>query len=105
MTNTFPHIPDLNGLMRAVETLLAPSGSLVIEAHYVGDLAQGAYDTIYHEHVSYWALRPMQRLFDRWVSKLRVFNAFNSSRSNPRIRTAFRCPPNRSVVEELSNQE
>ena len=64
MTNTFPHVPDLNGLMRAVDTLLKPEGTFVLEAHYLLDLLeQGAYDTIYHEHVSYWALRPMQRLF------------------------------------------
>jgi SAM-dependent methyltransferase len=64
MTNTFPHVPDLNGLMRAVDTLLRPDGTFVLEAHYLLDLLeQGAYDTIYHEHVSYWAFRPMQRLF------------------------------------------
>jgi len=28
-------------------------------------LEQGAFDTIYHEHVSYWALGPMQTLFER----------------------------------------
>ena len=64
MTNTFPHIPDLAGLMSAVDTLLKVDGTFVLEAHYLFDLLQqGAYDTVYHEHVSYWALRPMQRLF------------------------------------------
>ena len=64
MTNTFPHIPDLDGLMRSVDRVLRPDGTLIIEAHYLMDLLdQGAYDTVYHEHVSYWALRPMQRLF------------------------------------------
>lgn len=64
MTNTFPHVPDLHGLMRAVDILLAPNGLLAIEAHYLDDLIDCiAFDTIYHEHVSYWALRPMQRLF------------------------------------------
>ena len=43
---------------------LAPGGVFVIEAHYLVDmLEQGAFDTIYHEHVSYWALGPMIRLF------------------------------------------
>jgi len=64
MTNTFPHIPDLKGLMRAIDALLADDGVLVIEAHYLVDLIDlCAFDTVYHEHVSYWALRPMQRLF------------------------------------------
>lgn len=63
-TNTFPHIPDLSDLLRGVDRLLTPGGVFVIEAHYLLDLLeQGAFDTVYHEHVSYWALRPMQTLF------------------------------------------
>jgi SAM-dependent methyltransferase len=65
-TNTFPHIPRLHEFVRGLDTVLAPGGAFVVEAHYVVDLLeQGAFDTIYHEHVSYWALEPMQRLFAR----------------------------------------
>jgi SAM-dependent methyltransferase len=65
-TNTFPHIPDLAGFMKGIGTALAPDGVFVIEMHYLVDLLeQGAFDTIYHEHVSYWALWPMKRLFER----------------------------------------
>ena len=36
----------------------------MIEAHYLMDIyEQLAFDTVYHEHVSYWALGPMMRLF------------------------------------------
>jgi hypothetical protein len=63
-TNTFPHIPDLHDFMTGIDTALAPGGAFVIEAHYLLDiLEQLAFDTVYHEHVSYWALDPMQRLF------------------------------------------
>jgi SAM-dependent methyltransferase len=65
-TNTFPHIPDLDGFVRGIDLALAPDGAFVVEAHYLVDfLEQVAFDTIYHEHVSYWALGPMQRLFER----------------------------------------
>jgi SAM-dependent methyltransferase len=65
-TNTFPHIPRLHDFVRGLDTVLAPGGAFVIEAHYVVDmLDQRAFDTIYHEHVSYWALEPMQRMFAR----------------------------------------
>jgi SAM-dependent methyltransferase len=64
-TNTFPHIPGLADFVEGLRTVLAPEGVFVIEAHYLVDmLEQGAFDTIYHEHVSYWALRPMMRLFE-----------------------------------------
>lgn len=64
-TNTFPHIPELRDFVRGIDTALAPGGVFVIEAHYLLDLLeQRAFDTIYHEHVSYWALAPMQRLLE-----------------------------------------
>ena len=65
-TNTFPHIPDLADFITGIKTALAPGGAFVIEAHYLVDLVeQVAFDTIYHEHVSYWALGPMIHLFAR----------------------------------------
>jgi C-methyltransferase C-terminal domain/Putative zinc binding domain/Methyltransferase domain len=63
-TNTFPHIPDLHDFMMGIDTALAPGGAFVLEAHYLVDLLDKlAFDTVYHEHVSYWALGPMERLF------------------------------------------
>jgi len=65
-TNSFPHIPQLDDYMRGVDALLASDGAFVIEAHYLLDmLDQCAFDTIYHEHVSYWALGPALRLLER----------------------------------------
>jgi SAM-dependent methyltransferase len=65
-TNTFPHIPELDDFVAGIRAALAPDGVFVIEAHYLVDLLeQGAFDTVYHEHVSYWALGPMIRLFAR----------------------------------------
>ena len=64
-TNTFPHIADLHDFMRGIDRALAPGGAFVVEAHYLMDMIdQGAFDTIYHEHVSYWSLGPMIRLFE-----------------------------------------
>jgi len=64
-TNTFPHIPDLHDFVDGITTVLAPGGSFVIEAHYLLDLVeQLAFDTVYHEHVSYWGIGPMTRLFE-----------------------------------------
>ena len=63
-TNTFPHIQQLDDFVEGIKTALKPGGVFVIEMHYLLDLVeQVAFDTVYHEHVSYWALGPMQRLF------------------------------------------
>lgn len=63
-TNTFPHIQELPDFVEGIKTTLVPGGVFIIEAHYLVDLlAQVAFDTIYHEHVSYWTLGPMTHLF------------------------------------------
>jgi len=65
LTNSFPHIPDLSGLCRGFDHLLSDDGVIVLEAHYLGDLIDMlAFDTVYHEHVSYWSLGPACRLFE-----------------------------------------
>jgi hypothetical protein len=65
-TNTFPHIQDLSDFIKALQILLKAGGVFVIEMHYLLDMIeQVAFDTIYHEHVSYWALGPMKHLFER----------------------------------------
>jgi len=67
ITNTFPHIHDLDDFVRGLDKILGPGGAVVIEAHYLRDmLAQTAFDTIYHEHVSYWRLGSIARLFEQY---------------------------------------
>lgn len=65
-TNSFPHIPDLNDFVKGIAIMLSDTGSMFIEAHYLRDLLeQNAFDTIYHEHCSYWGLTAAQHLFNR----------------------------------------
>lgn len=62
--NVLAHIDDLGDVLTAVELLLAPDGVFVAEVPYLLDLLEHVeYDTIYHEHLSYFALTPLVRLF------------------------------------------
>jgi SAM-dependent methyltransferase len=64
--NVFAHIEDLETTTLAVRDLLAPDGILVIEVSYLLDVVEGLlFDTIYHEHLSYHALRPLRAFFGR----------------------------------------
>jgi hypothetical protein len=88
-TNTFPHIPELHDFMHGIDIALAPGGTFVIEAHYLLDmLEQVAFDTIYHEHVSYWALGPMVRLFEE--AGLEVVHAERLPVHHGQLRVAVR---------------
>jgi hypothetical protein len=63
-TNMFAHVPNLGDLLRGVSALLAEGGVFVTESHYLPDLIETAqYDSIYHEHLKYYALKPLIRLF------------------------------------------
>ena len=61
--HVFAHVPDVRGFLRGARELLAPDGSILIEVHYLKALIESVqFDTIYHEHMSYWAIRPLQQL-------------------------------------------
>jgi novobiocin biosynthesis protein NovU/D-mycarose 3-C-methyltransferase len=69
--NVLAHIDDLAGVMTAVERLLAPDGVFIAEVPYLPDLLEHVeYDTVYHEHLSYFHLGPLQRLFGRFGFEL-----------------------------------
>lgn len=62
-TNTFNHIGDLHGFMRAVDELLAADGTFVIEVPRAKELIeQNEFDNIYHEHVSEFSLLSLVKL-------------------------------------------
>jgi SAM-dependent methyltransferase len=64
--NVLAHVPDLNGFVAGVRTLLKPSGVAVIEAPYVKDMLDGCeFDTIYHEHLCYFSLTALDACFRR----------------------------------------
>jgi len=64
--NVLAHVPDLNGFVRGLQLLLKEDGVIVIEVPYVKDLIDRCeFDTIYHEHLCYFALTPLDKLFRR----------------------------------------
>jgi hypothetical protein len=64
--NVMAHVPDLNGFVAGVRILLKDTGAAVIEVPYVKDMIDHAeFDTIYHEHLCYFSLTALSRLFAR----------------------------------------
>jgi len=59
-TNVLAHIDDMGDVMAGVNLLLKDKGLLVFEVHYLKDLVDKTqYDTIYHEHLSYYDLNSL----------------------------------------------
>jgi SAM-dependent methyltransferase len=61
--NVLAHVPDLNDFVAGLRVMLAPGGLLTMELpHLLRLLSGGQFDTIYHEHFSYFSVLTMQRV-------------------------------------------
>ena len=66
-TNVVAHIDDHHSLVRGLDILLDKEGVFIFEAPYLVDLIENLeYDTIYHEHLSYLSVKPMNALFHKF---------------------------------------
>jgi SAM-dependent methyltransferase len=62
--NTVAHVPDLAGFLAGIAIVLRKGGIACIEVpHVVALVDSTAFDTIYHEHYSYFSLTTLERLF------------------------------------------
>lgn len=71
--NVLAHVPDLNGFVAGIATLLADDGVAVVEVPHVLELVRHCeFDTIYHEHLCYFSVHSLRPLFAR--HGLRLFD-------------------------------
>jgi 2-polyprenyl-3-methyl-5-hydroxy-6-metoxy-1,4-benzoquinol methylase len=62
--NVLAHVPDLNDFVAGISALLAARGVATIEVpHLLKLIEKTEYDTIYHEHFSYFSLTTAQTVF------------------------------------------
>lgn len=64
--NVLAHVPDLNGFVEGIRIILKDTGVAVIEVPYLVDLIDHCeFDTIYHQHLCYFSVTALDRLFRR----------------------------------------
>jgi hypothetical protein len=64
--NVIANIDDLNDIVQGVRTLLGEEGVFVFETQYGADVVEkNLLDTIYHEHLSYFNVKPLVLHFAR----------------------------------------
>lgn len=69
--NVLAHVADLNGFIQGLFEVLRPAGVAAIEVPYVGDMIDGCeFDTIYHEHLSYFSATALGHVVERHGLKL-----------------------------------
>jgi C-methyltransferase C-terminal domain/Putative zinc binding domain/Methyltransferase domain len=71
--NVLAHVPDLNGFVAGLKLLLGNAGVITLEfPHLMHLMEENQFDTIYHEHFSYFSLTAARYLFER--HGLKVFD-------------------------------
>jgi SAM-dependent methyltransferase len=62
--NVLAQVPDLNGFIKGMKILLKPKGIITMEfPHLMRLMAGNQFDTIYHEHFSYFSFISAERIF------------------------------------------
>ena len=65
-TNVIAHIDNLHSVFKGVDVLLKKDGVFITEFPYLVDLMDKLlFDTIYHEHLSYFALKPWSLMVEK----------------------------------------
>ena len=71
--NVYAHVPDLNDFTRGLKIILKDDGVITLEFPHVMQLLKHTqFDTIYHEHFSYFSLYTVANIFNKFG--LRIFD-------------------------------
>jgi SAM-dependent methyltransferase len=108
--NVLAQVPDLNDFVAGMKLLLAPEGVVTIEVPHLVRLIEGnQFDTIYHEHYSYFSLSTLQSILS--AHGLSIFEVEELPTHGGSLRIyashveAARRPLNRSVSVLLAHED
>jgi SAM-dependent methyltransferase len=108
--NVLAHVPDLDDFVGGLAAILKPSGVLTIEVPHLLRMIDGTeFDTIYHEHLSYFSLLAARDVLAR--RGLRVFDVDELTTHGGSLRIwasradAAKAWPETSAVERVIEME
>jgi len=108
-TNIFAHINKLDSLMKGVKNLLNPdNGIFISESHYaVNILDEMQFDSIYHEHLRFYLLKPLIFLLNKYgfnvIDASRIPNYAGSIRVTATLNKKIK--PNKNIKQILDMEE
>lgn len=71
--NVLAHVPDVNGFVQGLKILLKEGGVITMEfPHLLLLIEQCQFDTIYHEHFSYFSFHTVRKIFNK--QQLEIFD-------------------------------
>ena len=70
-TNVFAHIDNIDKLLKSILKILKKDGVFISESHYFLSLVNTLqYDTIYHEHLRYYTVSSLIKIFNKYGLKI-----------------------------------
>lgn len=105
-TNVIAHINDLHKVIQGVSELLDDDGYFITEFPYLLDLIHhNEFDTIYHEHLSYFSLKPWKRLIEQYGFKIVDVQRLQIHGGSIRITQSRKKSPKSTAVSHLLSLE
>ncbi|MDJ1157092.1 class I SAM-dependent methyltransferase [Chelatococcus sp. SYSU_G07232] len=107
--NVLAQVPDLNDFVAGMRLLLKPEGLITLEfPHLERLMAENQFDTIYHEHFSYFSLITIERMATRHGLKLIDVEELRTHGGSLRVHLAHAgsaFAPGRRVSELIAREE
>ena len=106
--NVFAHVPDINDFSQGLHTLLKANGVITLEfPHLLSLIKQVQFDTIYHEHFSYFSLYTVKQILAKAGLRIFAVETLNTHGGSLRV---YACHLNAlhrtsTKVEQLIDQE
>ncbi len=107
--NVFAHVPDINDFIKGLKAMLAADGVITLEfPHLLKLVEENQFDTIYHEHYSYFSLFTVLLLVE--AHGLQLFDVEELSTHGGSLRVFLKhqndeSKPISKLVEELRQRE
>lgn len=102
--NVLAHVPDLHDFVSGLEIFLAPGGVVTMEfPHLLELILHNQFDTIYHEHFSYFSLLTVRQVFD--AHGLQIFDVDRLPTHGGSLRIYAAHPGRRPVDDRVTALE
>ena len=96
--NVLAHVPDLNDFVKGLKLLLKPSGMITMEfPHLLQLMKYSQFDTIYHEHFSYFSFLSVEQVFARHGMKLFDVEELSTHGGSLRIYACHDCDGSKPI--------
>jgi hypothetical protein len=104
--NVLAHVADLSGFVDGIASLLKADGVLIVEVPYLLDLIEHCeFDTIYHQHLCYFSVTALERLFRRHGLSLNKVEHTAIHGGSLRLHVEKASHPDESLQQYLRNEQ